>query len=418
MTLVRFLVRNWPLKISALVLSILMYAGMVILQNTQPWPGKVPIESVNQPAGSVLLNPELLGQVGNVRYIAPPDVKLTASNFRATVDLKNAKVSESESSWVKVQLVADDSRVQIIDYQPQQISVRLDPLVTRSVSVRAKLGTPPSGLEPGTPVLSFAKVDVTGAASDVRRVSYAEARVGIDASGLDINKDVDLVAHDAADAVVNNVEFNPRSVNVQVQVGSQLRTETVAVHPVTQGNPAAGYYISSIDINPPLVSVRGEADALARLNGLADTKPISIAGRTGDVSVSVALNLPSGVEAVDTTAISVVVHLQSPSSTRSVTVGIVPDGARSDRVYTLSILNVIVTLGGADAALNAFDTSTLVAKVSVGDLDIGTHSVKLTITLPPGIKALPMSPSEITVVVDKSPSPNPSPSAGPSPSPT
>jgi YbbR domain-containing protein len=395
-----------------------MYAGMIVLQSTQPWPGKVPIEPVNQPEKSVLLNPELLGQVGNIRYIAPPDVKLTASNFRATVDLRDAKVSESESSFVKVRLVADDSRVQIIDYQPQQISVRLDPLVTRSVSVRAKLGTPPSGLEPGTPVLSFTKVDVTGAASDVRRVSYAEARVGIDASGLDINKDVDLVAHDAADAVVNNVEFNPLSVNVQVQVGSQLRTETVAVHPVTQGNPAAGYYISSIDIDPPLVSVRGEADALARLNDLADTKPISIAGRTGDVSVSVALNLPSGVEAVDTTAISVVVHLQSPSSTRSVTVGIVPDGARPDRVYTLSILNVIVTLGGADAALNAFDTSTLVATVSVGDLDVGTYTVKLTMTLPPGIKALPMSPSEITVVVDKPASPGPSASAVPSPSPT
>ena len=40
---------------------------------------------------------------------------------------------------------------------------------------------------------------------------------------------------------------------------------------------------------------------------------------------------------------------------------------------------MIVTLGGATAALNAFDTSTLVANVSVGSLDVGTFSVTVSI---------------------------------------
>ena len=114
------------------------------------------------------------------------------------------------------------------------------------------------------------------------------------------------------------------------------------------------------------------------------------------------------------TTIAVVVHLQSPSSTRTVKIGLVPNGARPDRIYTLSTPNTTVTLGGATAALNAFDTSTLVGIVSVGNLDPGSHSVVITIYLPSGIKMVAISPAQITVTVAMPPSPPPTGSPAPS----
>ena len=36
-------VRNWPLKLAAIVLATLLYAGLVLSQNAQVWPGSVPI---------------------------------------------------------------------------------------------------------------------------------------------------------------------------------------------------------------------------------------------------------------------------------------------------------------------------------------------------------------------------------------
>jgi len=406
MRVLRFIVRNWPLKIGAVLLAVILYVAMVALQTTQQWPGTIAIDAVNQPANSYLIGP--IPQVGSIRYIAPPDVPISQSSFHAIIDLGNAKVSETVSSLVSVQLTANDPRVQIIDYQPQQISVRLDPIVHKQVPVQVDTGVVPSGLQPGTPVLSQSSVDVSGAASIVTKVSYAQALVRIDASGLDVNEDVDLVARDASNAVVDNVTFNPRTVHVQMQVGSQIRSETVPVSPVIVGAPAAGYYVTSIDVTPSVVSVRGQADALALLNGKANTKSISIAGATGDVSANVTLNLPGGVSSDTTGPIAVVIHLQSPASTRSVSVGVVPDGARSDRVYTLSTPSIVVTLGGATAALNAFDTSTLVATVSVGSLDVGTHSVSVTITVPPGIKVVAISPVQVTVNVANPPSAAPS----------
>jgi YbbR domain-containing protein len=412
----RFIVRNWPLKIGAVLLAAILYGAMVVLQNTGAWPGSVAIELTNQPADGYLLDAKLIPAVDGIRYIAPPDVSVSQSTFRATADLSGVKPSESDSSLIRVTLTADDSRIQIIDYKPQQIVVRLDPLIHKQVSVQVFEGTLPSGLQPDTPILSFETVDVYGAAKYVRSVAYAQAPVRVDASGLDIDQDVDLVARDASDVQVENVTFNPRTVHVQIQVGSQKRTETVPVNPASSivGAPAAGYYITSIEVKPSVVSVQGQADALALLKGMANTKPISIAGATGDVTVSVGLDLPSGVTSSQTQPISVVVHLASPPATRSVTVGVVPDGARADRIYTLSTPSVIVTLSGAIASLNAFDTSALVGKVSVGNLDVGSHVVNISVVVPAGINVVTISPFQITVTIAAVPVPSPAASPVPS----
>jgi YbbR domain-containing protein len=254
----------------------------------------------------------------------------------------------------------------------------------------------------------------------VSQVVRAVAQVHIDATGLDVNDDVPLAAVDANGNTVNDVTLSPSSVQVRIQIGSQLRSETVPVNPVTKGTPAAGYRVTSIDVTPLLISVSGEADALFNLAGAASTQPISIAGATGDVSTKIALDLPAGVEAPDITTVAVVIHLSSPAATETVAIGIVPDGARPDRVYSFSTLSATVTLGGAAAALNVFDTSSLVGIVSVGPLGPGTYTVQVSVNVPPGIKIVSQNPAQITVTVSlpPSPSPLPSPSSSPAPSPS
>ena len=412
MRVVRFFLGNLPLKIGAVLVAVILYGAMVVLQTTQQWPGTIAIDPVNGPTDGFLLDSAALPQVHGIKYIAAPDVPISQSSFQATIDLSNAKVSDTgESSLVRVVLKTGDSRIQIIDYQPQQISVTLDLIVHKAVPVQVNSGVVPSGLSPGTAVLSAASVDVSGPATFVRKVAYAEARVRIDASGLDVSQDVDLTARDASDATVDFLTLNPARVHVQIQVGSEIRSESVPVDPIVVGAQAAGYVITSVDVTPPIVSVHGQADALALLKGKAGTKPISISGATSDVSANVSLDLPTGVTSDATAPIVVVVHLQPQSSTRSLAIGVVPVGAHSDRVYTLSTLSVSVTLGGATAALNALDTSTLVANASVADLGVGTFTVQVTVTVPAGIKVVAVSPVTITVTVAAAPSPTPSASA-------
>ncbi len=419
MTIIRFIVHNWPLKIGAILLASTMYVGMVAVQSTQVWPGTVSIQEIHTPDNAVRVDPATLPLVSGIRYIAPSDVRLTNDSFRATLDLSTAKVGLSEATLARVQLVSSDSRVQIIDYQPQQIRITLDKLVRKTVSVLLVTGDPPPGVTVGEKTLTPSVVQVFGASSLIAQVSHAEARVTIPSSGLDVDQDAPVIARSSTGDEVHGVEFDPPTVNVKLQIGSQLRTQTVPVKPPIVGTPTSGYIVSSIDITPPVVSVRGDANALEALNGLAATQPISIDGATGDVSVKVALALPPGVQAQDITTVTVVVHLQSPSSSRTLTIGIVPDGARPDRTYNLSTASVIITLGGATAALNALDTSTLVGVASVGNLDVGVHTVAVLVTLPSGIKQIALNPTQVTVTVVNAsassppPSPSPLPSASP-----
>lgn len=411
--LFRFLVRNWPLKVGAVGLAVILYSGMRILQSTTMWPGTVAITPVNFPSDSTLIGE--LPTVGDIRYVAPPEVPITVDSFSAKIDLSGAAPSESSPILVNVTLVAVDQRIQIIDYQPKQISITLDPIISNTVPVATKIGGAyPSNLQPGTPNLSVKSVTVKGAAIYVRQVAFARAEVRIDSSGLDVNQDVDLVACKANGDTVNNVTLSPRQTHVDIAVGSQLQKQSVAVKPVIVNSPASGYDVTGIDVTPPVVEVQGQVDALAKLAGLASTKPISIAGATGDVTMpTVALDLPAGVTAVDVTTIQVVVHLKSQNSTRTVSIGLVPEGAKAGVFYTLSTSNGSVTIGGATAALNAFDTSSLTGTISVAGLGPGTFNVPVTVLVPAGIRVLSLNPSQVTVTVTIPATPAPSPTATP-----
>lgn len=136
MTLLRFVFHNWALKLGAVALAIVLYVGMIALQNAQVWSGEVPITAVNLPANASLVIPEQLPTVTRIRFIAAPDVRIAPESFRATIDLANTAVNDSENSPVRVQLVALDNRIQITDFEPQQISVTLDPIIHKTVGVR------------------------------------------------------------------------------------------------------------------------------------------------------------------------------------------------------------------------------------------------------------------------------------------
>jgi len=192
----------------------------------------VAIQPVNQPATGYLLG--TLPEVSDIRYIASPDVPISQSSFVATIDLASVKVSEGAFTLVPVELTANDQRIQIVDYQPQQIKVTLDPIVSKKVPVEVSYAAVPSGLQPGTPVLTPSTADVSGGASIVRTVSEVRASVRLDASGLDVNQDVGLVAMDASGHTVDNVTIDPRTA-WSACLGSMPRAEKV----ISTGEPTA-----------------------------------------------------------------------------------------------------------------------------------------------------------------------------------
>ncbi len=392
-----FVFGNWPLKLGAIALATLLYAGLVLSQSTRSFEGSVPIEGVAQSSDVIVLSD--LGAVSRIRYFAPEDLglRLDSSSFRATVDLAGVDPATGPTS-VPVRVVSIDPRIQVLDYEPRRIIVTLDRVVTHDVPVRAVLGTVPGGLDVGTAILSQEQVTVRGPASIVARVVEAQARVQIDASGIDVNRIVDLLPVDAAGEVVDLVDVAPTSVRVRVPVFTDRQTKTVPVHPVVTGTPAAGFEVASVAVSPLVVPVEGDANDLSTL-ALADTAPVSVSGASSTVTSIVSLALPDGVQAVDGASVTVTVTLRAVTATRTFEAGLLLVGSRSDRTYQLSTDRVLVTIGGSVADLDRLSGSSLTVTLDVTGLDVGAHDLKVGANLLTGLTLVGAAPETVTVTI-------------------
>jgi YbbR domain-containing protein len=392
------IIRNWPLKLGSIVLAAFLYAGLVLSQNAQVWPGRIPIVSTNQPTSAVLLSN--LGEVTNIRYFAPVDVadRLSSSSFTATVDLSTTTPhAGTPFATVQVHVQAADPRVEILDFDPQIIQVQLDPLISKSVPVEVDNGSVPTGLRPQAPVLSANSVTVSGPESVVGLATSVIARVVIQPSGLDIDQEVPLVAVDAVGNVLSPVRINPQTVRVQIRVGSQ-QTRTVPVNPRFGGEPSSGFQVSSVTVSPAAVTVEGDSDALAALSEV-DTGTVDLTGAVADVTRVVNLVLPAGISALGLGTVSVTVHLTPVTASQTFSAGIVLSGARDDRLYSLSSDQILVTLGGSPAALAGIDGQTFSVTVDVNGLAPGSHVLIPTVNLPASLNVISLGPATITVTV-------------------
>jgi YbbR domain-containing protein len=404
-----FLLRNWPLKLGAILLATVLYSGLVLSQNVRAFNGNIPIEAIRQPPDVALLTD--LPPVTQVRYRAPLEAGFVSpSSFSATVNLADVEpLPAGAPVEVPVTLIAFDRRVQVIDFFPRTVQVRLDPVDTRTIGVTVEVGAVPEGVTLGPPQVDPQTVDVRGPSTRVAAIRAVLAPVAIDASGLNVDRQVDLQAVDEQGNQVTNVEIEPPRARVRIAVGRQLASRTLPVVAEFTGSPPAGYRIATIAVTPSVVTVTGESSAVTQMDG-AHTEPISLDGRTRDFEMPVALALPEQVTVTGSAEVNVTVSIVEKTGTRSFQVGVGLVGARSDRLYVLGTTAVDITLGGSVSQLNALDPAALVATVNVAALDVGVHTVPVDFAPTGGLNVVSISPAQITVTVQE---PSATPSASP-----
>ena len=409
-----FVTHNWPLKIAAVALATLLYGGLVVSQTTRPFTDPVPIRIVNQPSHVIVLSNA--GAVNRISYVAPPDLglRIDSSTFRATVDLGGIEPTGDPVS-VRVSVVAIDERVQVIEFTPSEIVLTLDRVISKVVPIRAAVGPVPSGLETGEPIIDATTATVSGPVSVVSTITEVQAPIAIDASGIDIDQLVDLVAVDdggTAIGALTPIEIEPPRVRVIVPVFSDRRSKTLPVNAIVVGTPAAGFEVVSVEIDPPVVSVEGDANDLAGLDR-ADTAPISVSGASSLVSQVVTLALPDGVQPLGLGTVQVTIRLRLVTATRTFEAGLVLVGASADLRYQLSTDRILVTIGGSVADLDRLSGTALVLTVDVTGLEAGTHAVPVSANLTTGLTLISASPNPLDVIVS-TPAPSPGPSVSPS----
>jgi YbbR domain-containing protein len=401
---------NWPLKVMAIALAALLYGGLVLSQNAQSRDVSVPIRAVSQPDRTIVIG--ALGEVSEIRYFIAnqADVTVTSANFTAVVDLSQVAPS-SQAQSVRVTVESADPRIQVLSFTPAFVTVRLEPVDTKVVSVVVLPGPVPDGLDVRPPESSIETATVRGAKSDIARVSSVRAVVPIDTSGIDIDRDFPLAPVDELGEPVRGVDVEPASVRVTMVVFKDRQTASVPIVPAIVGTLTPGFEVVRVSLSSPVVSLEGDAADLADVAN-ARTAPITVEGRTGDFAVDVGFDLPPGVTAVEPTTVKVQVFVRAVTESRTFNAGIVAEGARSDRTYALSVEQALVTIGGSPPDLERLSGASLILTANVVDLDVGVHVVPLELKVAAGLTVAAISPATVTVTITPQSSASPAPSAG------
>ena len=399
------LVHNWPLKLAAVGLATLLYGGLVVSQSTRTLSDIViPVDAAGIPQDSFLLTS--VDPVTEIRYFAPSGTRPLSSDFEASIDLSGIQPG-SGPHRVPVRVVSIDDRITVVGVQPAAVTVDLDRLGQKQVDVQVDHGPTPNGLELGAEVVSPSRVQVAGPASVIERVVAARASVIIQPSGIDVDRDVELVAIDDLGDAVGQVDVEPTSAHVTIPVFSNRETRTLPVNPVVTGDPAAGFEIASVTVDPPVALVEGDADQLAQLVRV-DTVQIPMTGVSSDRAVDVGLDLPTGVLPVGGGRIKVTITLRPVTATRTFSAGVRLIGAGRGLSYALDTDRVLVTIGGSVADLDRLSGTALVVDLDVAGLQPGAKTVPVSLVLPPGATLVSASPSNVIVTVTAPPAPSPS----------
>ncbi len=409
------LVHNWHLKLGAVALATLMYGGLALSQSTLTYQGAIPVRPENAPPETVVLSSPQ--QVNEVRYFAPSGVTVAASTFVAKIDLADVGGRTGVIS-VPIEVTSPDSRVTILGFEPPFATIEVDRLDSREgIPVTVLHGQAPDGLTLGLTTIEPATVTVSGAASIVARVDTVRADVTIQATGIDVDNDIQLVPVDKLGNELRPLNVTPATARITIPVFSDRQSRTLPVNPIISGTPAAGFEIESVTVEPQVTLVAGDADQLAELARI-DTEPISVLGVSADEVVVVGLAPPTGVVAIGDEQISVSIKIRPVTATRTFSTGLRLTGAGSDMSYAVAVAQVLVTIGGSTADLNRLAGAALVMDLDVSGLKAGIHDVPVTANLPAGTTLVTASPETVRVTIGEigsltSPAPSAAPSASP-----
>ena len=393
------LLRNWHIKLAATAIATVLYTGIVFSGSfrEESLPA-IEVQALHQPANTHLVDGGLTSV--DVRFRAPVNLlpRVSRASFQAFVDLSTYDLDRAgEPQRLAVEVTGDDG-IQVLDWTPRQLTVTLDHLGTRRIPVVVDPGELPDGFEVGTPRVDPVSVEARGPRSQLAEVLHAVARVRVDPSGIDVRRQVTLVAVDADGDPVNSIDLTPDLATVDIAVRATETNKTVPVVWQTQGNPAPGFVVDVVSAEPAVVTVRGDPRVLAALESV-ETAPVSIEGVSATATFPAQLLLPDGVTLVDDQDPVIEVQVSVAEGSRTVTVGIVCSGAPDGGRCEPQVDRISVTIAGPVPALNDITAAELTPSVSVAGLQPGRHRVEPTLSLPEGITLVAISPTDIEVLV-------------------
>lgn len=419
----RWLGRNLSTLLLALVLAIAVWVSAVLAAdpNEEAVYGRsVPVEVRGLDPDLVIVNDVNLQ--ARLTLNAPRSIwdRLNGNPgyVKAWIDLGGLGPGEH---LVEVETSIGQSPSRVIQVEPEDITIILEPLVTRSMDVHVVVsGDPSLGYRKEAAFSNPGQVTISGPESRVVRVAEVRAVLDISGASQTIQRDVELEALDANGNTVASIDIDPQEVLVQQPISLLGGYRNVVVKVVTTGQVADGYWLTNISVTPPNVTVFSTNPQLVNeLPGWVETEPLELSGMNDDRDVRAALNLPEGVTMVGEE--SVLVRVGVAALEGNLTMTLVPEivGLPPELMAQTAPETLDVVLSGPLPVLYNLTSAAVRVTLDLTGLEIGTYQLAPVVDLlPEGIELVSLQPEVMEVTIQIAPTMTPTSAVTPTRTPT
>jgi YbbR domain-containing protein len=339
------------------------------------------------------VNIEVRGTNQNLNNISRDDII-------ATIDL--SEITEPGDYNLEVVVSGIPNNVIINDTEPGYITLTVDEIVNTDESV--VINTTGSVADGYTVMSADAEVETVsleGPKNQVDQVAYVGGTVDVTGANTDFTQQCELKAYDEAGEIIESVIVTPDVVDATVVIGT---TKSVPIEVDYTGEPADGYEVVSVSVNPTNKLIGGKSDRLSSVQNIS-TESLSIKGAESTVEFTdVELVMPDGISLIDETQTCVVTIVIEPLVEKDITITDfnitnLADGLTVSADITT---DVVLTVEGLQQDIDELDASSLIAIVDLSKItEAGEYSMEYKVTLPDGITLVSKTPDEVEVVVEE-----------------
>lgn len=409
-TIWRSLSQNLGYKLLSIVLAMLMWS-YVITSNPSitrdKWVNNVEISLTGQSAlrdrgfaistdTSALESARVKVEVAQSSY-----AQVNGENVRVELDVSG--IRQSGKQQVKLSGVTAYGRaIQVI---PESVELDVEMLDQRYVPVNVELvGEKAEGKWYNVSRINPSQITVSGPASLVQQVTSAQVSMEVTDNETSVVRAERFVLLDASGNEMDSETLvcSTNSVNVGMDI---YPTKTISVSTdiakVISGEPAEGYHVEKIEVQPESIEVAAEQSLLDQLVELVP-EPIDVTGLTQSFSTRVSVSKLNDVKNLSSNQLNVTVHIvEEDVSKRFSNVPRTVIGLGEGLKARVEKTQLTVMVSGPYSIVQGLSRGDLIATVDVSGLKAGEYElpIKVSVDNRPEL-TFECSPGTLTVTIE------------------
>lgn len=333
---------------------------------------------------------------------------LKSTDFLAVADMKEMIVTDTVP--IEVTVTRYNDRIEEIIPKTKTLKISIEDSATKQFAINTNIsGTPGDGFAVGDISCNPSVLKVMGAASVVNKISKVAVTVDVEGMTDTINTSATPKFYDSDGDIIESTSLEYKSEDIEVSI-DLLKTKEIELNFGFKGTPADDYQCVGTVCSPDKITIAGEDEELAKVDGLSITNnEIDVTDATANVQqvIDITSYLPSTVRLVDSSEASILVtaiieKLQTKSIEVTMDSIVLQNVPSSYTASYASTENVLVVVKGLTEVVGQINASNITASVDLSKIkEAGTKTLPVDITLSEGIEAQVVGEVNINVLITR-----------------